>query len=81
MQRVVLNRKCSHWELIKSGVPQGSILGPLFFLVNINDLADNVNFCIKLFADDTSLFSVVRDVANTSSELNKDLESISLWAW
>ena len=66
MQRVVLNGKYSHWELIKSGVPQGSILCPMFFLVYINDLADNVNCCIKLFADDTSLFSVVRDVANTS---------------
>ena len=81
MQRVVLNGKCSHWQLIKSGVPQGSILGPLFFLVYINDLADNVNCRIKLFADDTSLFLVVRDVANASFELNKDLESISLWGW
>ena len=54
MQRVVLNGKCSHCELIKSGVPQGSILGPLFFLVYINNLADNVNCCIKLFADETS---------------------------
>ena len=81
MQRVVLNGKCSHWQLINSGVPQGSILGPLFFLVYINDPAHNVNCCMKLFADDTSLFSVVRDVANTSLELNKDLESVSLLVW
>ena len=55
MHRVVLNGKCSNWEFISSGVPQGSILGPLFFLVYINDLADNLKCCIKLFADDTSL--------------------------
>ena len=81
MQRVVLNGKSSNWEFISSGVPQGSILGPLFFLVYINDLADNVNCCIKLFADDTSLFSVVHDEAKTALELTQDLESISLWAW
>ena len=81
MHRVVLNGKCFNWEFISSGVPQGSILGPLFFLAYINDLADNVNCCIKLFADDTSLFSVVRNEAKTALELNQDLESISLWAW
>ena len=81
MHRVVLNGKCSNREFISSGVPQGSILGLLFFLVYINDLADNVNCCNKPFADDTSLFSVVSDEAKTALELNQDLESISLWAW
>ena len=55
-QRVVLNGKNSEWRRISAGVPQGSVLGPLFFLVYINDIVENVNSDVKLFADDTSLF-------------------------
>ena len=80
-QRVVLNGKCSNWETITSGVPQGSVLGPLLFLIYINDIVENVNCDIKLFADDTSLFQVVRGEARTALELNRDLERIRLWAW
>ena len=62
-------------------MPQGSLLGPLFFLVYINDLADNVHSDIKLFADDTSLFSVVKGERETAEDLNRDLERVTLWAW
>ena len=58
---VVLNEKNSDWLHISAGVPQGSVLGPLFFLVYINDLVDNISSDAKLFADDTSLFDVVYD--------------------
>ena len=54
-QRVLPNGQTSDWETIQAGVPQGSILGPLFFLIYINDLTDNLNSNVKLFADDTSL--------------------------
>ena len=54
-QRVVLNGQLSDWAPILAGVLQGSILGPLFFLIYINDLPDNLNLLAKLFADDTSL--------------------------
>ena len=60
--RVVLNRQTSNRNKIKFGVPQGSILGPLFFLIYINDLFSEVRCSAKLFADDTSLFSVVENV-------------------
>ena len=79
-QRVLLNGKCSRWATVSAGVPQGSVLGPLFFLVYINDIVDNVCCDIKLFADDTSLFSVVRNDRSTE-ELNSDLELLRLWSW
>ena len=65
-QRVVLNGKHSDWGLIDSGVPQGSVLGPLLFLVYINDLEKGIKSSIRFFADDTSLF-------------NHDLGVISHW--
>ena len=58
----VLNGQYSSWASVKSGVPQGLILDPLFFLIFINDLSDNLVSNPKLFADDTSLFSVVQDI-------------------
>ena len=75
-QRVVLNGQCSSWADVNAGVPQGSILGPLLFLIYINDLPDGLKSECKLFADDTSLFSVANDINTSASDLNKDLEKI-----
>ena len=71
-QRVVLNGQTSSWELVKSEVPQGSVLGPLFFLIYINDLPDNLESNCKIFADDTSLFYKVFDKHVSRATLNKD---------
>ena len=54
---------------------------PFVFLVYINDLVENVDSDVKMFADDTSLFSVVYDEATTAQQLNWDLERVRLWAW
>ena len=78
---MVLNGQSSSWKGITSGVPQGSILGPLLFLIYINDLPDGLSSNCKLFADDMSLFSIVHDLTISSSELYSDLAKISEWAF
>ena len=79
-QRTVLNGQSSNWGDISAGVPQGSILGPLFFLVYMNDLAVGLKCNVKLFADDTSLFTVVEDSNTAANDMNHDLDLISQWA-
>ena len=78
---VVLNGQNSSWTNVHAGVPQGSILGPLLFLININDLLDNLTRNAKLFADDTSLFSVVHDVNTSAKNLNDDLKKVNDWVF
>ena len=80
-QRVVLNDQHSSWSDILAGVPQGSILGPLLFLIYINDLADGLQCNPNLFADDTSLFSTVYDINEATNSLNNDLVKITQWAY
>ena len=75
-QRIVLNGQNSSWANVHAGVPQGSILGPLIFLIYISDLSDNLTSNAKLFADDTSLFSVVHDVNTSAKELNEYLKKL-----
>ena len=58
-QRVILNGTISNWRNIHAGVPQDSALGPLHFLVYINDLTDNIFSQMRLFDDDSSLFARV----------------------
>ena len=78
-QRVLLNGQTSEWRNVTAGVPQGSILGPLLFLIYINVLSGDLSSKAKLFADDTSLFSVTHDITTSANELNNDLNKISDW--
>ena len=80
-QRVLLNGQTSEWKPVKAGVPQGSILGPLFFLVYLNDICSNLSTNVKLLADDTSLFSIVNDANKSFENLSNDLCIISNWAY
>ena len=75
-QRVLLNVQTPDWETIQAGVPQGSILGPLFFLIYINDLTDNLRSKVKLFVDDASLFLEICDPLETANVPNNDLRKI-----
>ena len=80
-QRVILNGYSSELSSIESGVPQGSILGPLLFLIYINDIERNIKSNIKFFADGTMLFSIVKDPLITANDLNHDLDLITKWAY
>ena len=80
-QKVILNGQTFEWKRIYSGVPQGSVLGPLLFLIYINDLPDGTTSMYKIFADDTSLFSKHLDVNKSAIKSNADLEKIKHWAY
>ena len=74
---MVLNSTTSDWRCVNAGVPQGSVLGPLLFLVYINDLTDDISSEMRLFADNSSLFTRVERVDQTHEELVKDLHTIT----
>ena len=78
-QRVTMDGVCSDWADIKAGVPQGSILGPIIFLVYINDLIEVVSSDIRIFADDTFIFRIVDQ--NCTQNLSNDLKKITEWAF
>ena len=76
-QRVVLNGQHLSWGNVTAGVPQGSILGPLLFLFYVDDLRNNLSLNCKLFADDTSLFSVVNNIHRSAATLSQDLNGVT----
>ena len=79
-QRVVMSGVQSAWNFITAGVPQGSILGPLLFLLFINDIVHDIGSSIRLFADDTSLYIISEDPIIAVELLNADLEKMEEWA-
>ena len=80
-QRVVINNKTSIWRRILAGVPQGSILGPLLFLVFINDITYVIRHCkIRLFADDSCLYIEVDNREEAALLINEDLAAIHEWS-
>ena len=76
-QRVALNGQAYPWASTDAGVPQGSMLGPLLFLIYIDLLSEDLPTTAKLFADDTSLFSIVQNINTSASHLNSDLSKTS----
>ena len=79
-QKVLLNGKESIILSINAGVPQGSILGPLFFLIFINDIVTEVGCSIKLFADDTSIYVIIENAQMDAHNLNENLTKIHNWS-
>ena len=82
LQKVVLNGQSSSWRSVLTGVPQGSTLVPLLFLIYVNDLPnEKMKSNAKFFADDTSLFTIVKDKNESANVLNNDILLISRWAY
>ena len=77
-QRVVIEGEESESIPVTSGVPQGSVLGPILFLIYINDLPDEVCSEVRLFADDTALY-LTMESEDSGSTLQSDLDILSMW--
>ena len=77
-QQVVVNGESSTKEKVTSGVPQGTFLGPLLFLIYINDLPDRVKSQIRLFADDSYLYRTINNPQDTV-QLQQDLDELTKW--
>ena len=78
-QRVVVDGEVSSWKSVLSGVPQGSVLGPILFLVYINDLEEGVTGKILKFADDTKLFRKVKEIEDKQN-LQDDMDTLVKWS-
>ena len=78
-QRVVINSECSSWTKVKSGVAQGTILGPILFLCFINDIPNNISSTIRLYADDCILYRPISTLDDCKI-LQNDLDVLSRWS-
>ena len=79
-QRVFIGNAKSDLKIITAGIPQGSVLGPLFFLIYINDIAEHMLSITRLFADDSSLSVATSNTEYMEGILNHDLQIMSEWA-
>ena len=76
----MLRGNCSDWSLVISGVPQGTILGPILLIIYINDISTNITSTVKIFADDTKIYRTINVLDKDISALQLDPNRLSDWA-
>ena len=79
-QRVILKSSMSSFKSTNAGVPQGSVLGPVLFLVYVNDISESLLSLTRLFADDNSLFYSASNIQDIEGIINYDLQVLTSWA-
>ena len=77
-QRVTIRGTFSNWSPVTSGVPQGTTLGPILFLLYVNDIPNVVTSSIKMFADDTKIYREINNAEDTLA-LQSDLDCLENW--
>ena len=77
--RVNVNGGFSQWTQVISGVPQGSVLGPFLFLVYVNDIPDWMKESVRMFADDTKIWTRVKELQDAEN-LQRDLDQLQRWS-
>ena len=78
-QQVIVQGEESAWKPVTSGIPQGSVLGPVLFVIFINDLPERVTSEAYLFVDDTKIFCIMKNEEDRG-ELQKDLNELNKWS-
>ena len=78
-QRVVIGKDSSNWAEVVSGIPQGSVLGPLLFVIYINDIPNGIQSLMKIFADDTKMYRALKTPAD-NIDLQNDIFTIENWS-
>ena len=78
-QRVVVDGEVSRWKSVLSGVPQGSVLGPILYLVYLNDLEEGVTGKLLTFADDTKLFGETKEIGD-KQKIQDDIDKLVKWS-
>ena len=79
MQRVFLRGTCSSWSPVLSGVPQGTILGPVLFILHVNDISSGISSTVKLYADDSYVGDLSVNLGRDTSILQSDLFHLRNW--
>ena len=79
-QRVVLRVNCSDWSPVISGEPQGKILGPILFIIYINDISTNITLTVKIYADESKIYRTINKLDKDIPALQLDLNRLSDWA-
>ncbi|CAF0888156.1 unnamed protein product [Brachionus calyciflorus] len=78
-QRLVLGETFAEWVVVDNGVPQGSVLGPLLFIIYINDMLEIISNSCEAYADDSKILSIIKNF-DSIIKLQNDLDNVCKWS-